>query len=159
MAKTDFASVEQYLASQPEPVKGVLVRVRDILRRALPGAEEVISYQIPAYKIGGQAVLYFAGWKQHYSIYPATDGVVATFERDLAPYELTKGAIRFPLAAPVPEALIEKIAKLRAREVAESLTAKATKAKPRAAVRKTSTKARTKATPVPRKVKPKAQRR
>ena len=73
MAKTDFKSVDEYIASQPEAVQGVLERVRSTIRKAVPGAEEVISYQIPAYKLHGRAVLYFAGWKQHYSLYPATD--------------------------------------------------------------------------------------
>ena len=72
MAKTDFKSVDEYIASQPEAAQGVLQRVRSTIRKALPEAEEVISYQIPAYKLHGGPVLYFAGWKQHYSLYPAT---------------------------------------------------------------------------------------
>ena len=71
MAKTNFRSVDDYIASQPEATQTVLKRVRSIIRKALPAAEEVISYQIPAYKSRGQAVVYFAGWKQHYSLYPA----------------------------------------------------------------------------------------
>jgi uncharacterized protein YdhG (YjbR/CyaY superfamily) len=64
-------------------------------------------------------VLYFAGWKRHYSLYPATKRVIAAFTDDLAPFEVNKGTIRFPLSRPVPVKLIERIAKLRAREVAE----------------------------------------
>ena len=124
MAKTDFKSVDEYIASQPEGVQRTLKRLRSTIRKAVPEAEEVISYQIPAYKLHGRPVLYFAGWKEHYSIYPSTDRVVAAFKADLAPYELSKGTIRFPLSDPVPVKLIEGIAKLRAREVAE-------KAKPR----------------------------
>ena len=75
MAKTSFKSVDDYIASQPEAVQAVLQRVRSIIRKAVPGAEEVISYQIPTYKLHGRAVLYFAGWKQHYSLYPATGRV------------------------------------------------------------------------------------
>ena len=125
MAKTAFKSVDQYIASQPEAVQGVLKRVRSTIRKAVPGAEEVISYQIPAYKLPGGPVLYFAGWKQHYSLYPATDHVVAAFKDDLAPYEVSKGTIRFPLSEPVPVKLIERIAKFRAKEVAEREKAKA----------------------------------
>jgi uncharacterized protein YdhG (YjbR/CyaY superfamily) len=84
----------------------------------------VISYKIPTYKLNGRPVLYFAGWKQHYSLYPATDHVVAAFKDDLAPYEVNKGAIRFPLSEPVPVKLIERIAKFRAKEVAEREKAK-----------------------------------
>jgi uncharacterized protein YdhG (YjbR/CyaY superfamily) len=70
MAKTDFKSVDEYISSQPEPVQSVLERVRSTIRKAVPGAVEVISYQIPAYKLQESAVLYFAGWRNHYSLYP-----------------------------------------------------------------------------------------
>jgi uncharacterized protein YdhG (YjbR/CyaY superfamily) len=62
MAKTDFKSVDQYIASYPEAVQRVLRRVQSIIRKAVPGAEELISYQIPTYKLHGRPVLYFAGW-------------------------------------------------------------------------------------------------
>src|SRR2546427_11916614 len=107
MTKTDFKSVDEYIASYPEDVQAILRRVRSTIRKAVPGAEEVISYQIPAYKLHGGPVLYFAGWKQHYSLYPATAHVVAAFKDDLAPYEVNKGTIRFPLSQPVPVKLIE----------------------------------------------------
>ena len=119
MAKTRFRSVDEYFAAQPEAVRAVLERVRNVIRKALPGAEEVISYQIPAYKLGGRVVLYFAGWKQHYSLYPATGRVKAAFKDDLAAYEISKGTIRFPLCGRVPVRLIERIARFRAREAAE----------------------------------------
>ena len=125
MAKTDFKSVDDYIASQPEAVQGVLKRVRSTIRKAVPGVEEAISYKIPTYKLHGRPVLYFAGWRQHYSLYPSTDHVVAAFKDDLAPYEVNKGTIRFPLSEPVPVKLIEGIAKLRAKEVAEREKAKA----------------------------------
>ncbi len=124
MAKTDCTSVDEYIASQPEVVQGVLERVRSTIRKAVPRAEEVISYKIPTYKLHGRPVLYFAGWKEHYSLYPATDHVVAMFKDDLEPYEVNKGTIRFPLAGPVPVKLIERIAKFRAKEVAAREKAK-----------------------------------
>jgi uncharacterized protein YdhG (YjbR/CyaY superfamily) len=117
-AKIKFRSVDEYIASQPKAVQGLLKGVRSTIRKALPGAEEGISYQIPAYKLHGRAVLYFAGWKQHYSLYPLTDHVVAAFQDDLATYKISKGTIRFPLSKPVPVKLIERIAKFRAKEAA-----------------------------------------
>jgi uncharacterized protein YdhG (YjbR/CyaY superfamily) len=125
MAKTDFKSVDEYIATQPEAVQPILRRVRSIIRKAMPGAEETISYQIPAYKLDGGAVLYFAGWKQHYSLYPATDRLVKAFKGELERYTRSKGTIRFPLADPVPARLIERIAKFRAKETAEQASAKA----------------------------------
>lgn len=124
MAKTDFESVDEYIASQPEAVQGVLKRVRSTIRKAVPAAEEVISYRIPTYKLQGGPVLYFAGWRKHYSLYTATDHVVAAFQDDLASYEVDKGTIRFPLSQPVPAKLIERIARFRAKEVAEREKAK-----------------------------------
>jgi len=118
MPKTNFRSVDDYLASQPEATKRILQRVRDAIRAAVPKAEETISYQIPTYKLDGQRLLYFAGWKQHYSIYPAGECLVAEFQKELAPYEISKGTIRLPLSERVPLKLIERIAKYRAREVA-----------------------------------------
>ena len=131
MAKTDFKSVDEYIASQPEAVQGVLKHVRSAIRKAVPSAEEVISYKIPTYKLHGGPVLYFAGWKQHYSLYPATGRVLAAFKDDLAPYEVNKATIRFPLSEPVPVKLIERIAKFRAQEVAARTKTKAAAPKKR----------------------------
>ena len=118
MAKKGFTSVDEYIASQPELVRGVLDRVRRTIRKAVPGAEETITYRIPTYKLNGRAVIYFAGWRQHYSLYPASADVVAAFKDDLATYEVNKGTIRFPLSEPVPVKLIAGIANVRAKEVA-----------------------------------------
>jgi len=131
MAKIKFKSVGEYIASQPAAVQGILKRVRSTIRKAVPVAEEVISYHIPTYKLRGGPVIYFAGWKQHYSLYPATSRIVAACKNDLAPYEVSKGTIRFPLSEPVPVKLIERIAKLRAKEVAEREKAKASAPKKR----------------------------
>jgi len=129
MSKTGFQSVDEYIASQPEAVQGMLKRVRGVICKALPGAGEMISYGIPTYKLHGRPVLYFAGWKLHYSLYPATGQVKAAFEAELAPYEVAKGTVRFPFSEPVPVKLIERIAKLRAKEVAGREKAKAAAAR------------------------------
>jgi uncharacterized protein YdhG (YjbR/CyaY superfamily) len=125
MAKTDFKSVDEYIASQPEAVRGILGRVRNAIRKAVPRAQEVISYKMPTYTLYGRRLLYFAVWKQHYSIYAATEQVVAAFQKELVSYEVDKGTIRFPLSEPVPVKLIGRIAKFRAKEVAERDKAKA----------------------------------
>ncbi len=125
MAKTDFKSVDEYIETKPDDVQKVLQRVRSTIRKALPQAEEVISYQIPTYKLRGEYVLYFAGWTRHYSLYPAGDRLVAAFKDDLAPYEISKGTIRFPISEPVPVKLIERIARFKAKEAADRAKAKA----------------------------------
>ena len=114
MQKANFTNVDEYISAQSETAQGVLRRVRSTLRKALPGAEEVISYKIPAYRQHGEIVLYFAGWKQHYSLYPAGEHLVAAFKDQLASYKISKGTIRFPISEAVPVKLIERIAKFRA---------------------------------------------
>jgi len=117
MTPAHFNGVDEYLASQSEDAQHVLHSVRNIIRKALPRAEELISYNIPAYKVEGGIALYFAGWKHHYSLYPAGERLRARFKDELAPYRVSKGTIRFSLSEPVPAKLIERIAKFRAKEV------------------------------------------
>ena len=120
MPATKVNSVAAYLASQPKPAQAALKRVRGIVLRVMPGAEEAISYGIPAYRLDGRAVLYLAGWKEHYSLYPASRALELAFKDELAPYELShKGTIRFPLSKPVPVKLIERIVKFRVKESGE----------------------------------------
>ncbi|HUI53620.1 MAG TPA: DUF1801 domain-containing protein [Bryobacteraceae bacterium] len=118
MGKNDFQSVDEYIASQPMDVQGTLKLVRNTIRKAVPGAEEVISYKMPTYRLHGNRLLYFAAWKEHYAVYAATAQVVAAFREELARYEVEKGTIRFPLSQPVPVELIARIANVRAKEVA-----------------------------------------
>jgi uncharacterized protein YdhG (YjbR/CyaY superfamily) len=124
MSKTIVKSVDEYIAAQPEDVQVMLQRVRGAVRAMLPAADEVISYGVPTYKLDGRYVIYFAGWKQHYSIYPVTQRVVAALKEDLVPYEVSKGTIRFPLSQKVPVRLIQRITKLLAVEAAERAKAK-----------------------------------
>jgi len=134
MAKTSVQSVDDYILAQSPKQRRALQRVRQAIRKALPGAAEVISYRIPAFRLNGRIVLYCAAWTEHYSLYPSSNRLVAAFRTELAPYEIGKGTIRFPLTAPVPVKLIERIAKFRASEVAERVKWKASapKRKPRA---------------------------
>jgi uncharacterized protein YdhG (YjbR/CyaY superfamily) len=137
MAKTDYKSVDQYVAAQPEPARAVLERLRRIVKAAVPGAEELISYQIPAYRHADGCFLYISGWKEHYSLYPATDVLVAALKEEIEPYLANKNTLRFDLSKPVPTRLIERIAKLRAKEVAAKAKAKAAKPKRKAGKPKT----------------------
>ena len=121
--------VAAYIAAFPRSVQTVLKRVRSIIRKAVPDAEEAISYQIPAYKLHGRPVLYFAAWKEHYSVYPSSARLVSAFKDKLSRYEVSKGTIRFPLSEPVPARLIDGIAKCRAKEVDEADGRKAARGK------------------------------
>lgn len=111
-----FDNIDAYLAAQPPGTRAKLVLVRAAIERAVPEAVEAISYQIPACRIGGKVFIFFAGWKNHYSLYPVGDTLLQAFGEELAPFEISKGTIRFPLAEPVPEDLIFRIAAFKAGE-------------------------------------------
>jgi uncharacterized protein YdhG (YjbR/CyaY superfamily) len=136
MARSSSTAVTAYIAAQPAPVRRALREVRGAIRKALPGAAEVISYQIPAYKLGGRIVIYFAGWKSHYALYPVGAGLVTALKKQLAPYELSnKGTVRFPFDRSVPVNLIQRIAKLRAKDITERRKAKPAASKRRGHVK------------------------
>jgi uncharacterized protein YdhG (YjbR/CyaY superfamily) len=90
-----------------------------------PGKRLTLVIQ-PTYKLQGEPVLYFAGWKQHFSLYPVSANLLAAFEHDIAPYVVSKGTMRFSLSQPVPLKLIGRIARFRAKEVAARVQKKAT---------------------------------
>ena len=84
----------------------------EIARQAAPDAVESISYQIPTYKLNGQPLIYFAGWKHHISVYPLPSGGDESFERELDEFRSGKGTAQFPLDKPVPYDLIRKMVEL-----------------------------------------------
>ena len=124
MPKTSYTTVDEYIATFPEDVQAVLEKVRATIRKAVPDAEEVIGYQMPGYRLHG-ALVYFAAWKNHWALYPATGTLVEAFAEELKPYEVAKGTIRFPYGRPVPVRLIRAIVKHRAAENIEAAAAKA----------------------------------
>jgi uncharacterized protein YdhG (YjbR/CyaY superfamily) len=117
MPNAHFRSVDEYIASQPKALQKALRRVRKSIVKALPSADEVISYNMPTYKLHDAAVLHFAAWTGHYSLYAASESIMRVFSNELRPYQIDKGTIRFPFGEPVPENLIDRIAKFRAREI------------------------------------------
>lgn len=126
-----FTTVDEYMEALPEASRAVLTKVRQALLKAVPGAEEVISYQIPAIRSHGP-VFFFAAWKQHYSLYPLTRSLLEAFGEELAAYELEKGTIRFPNDRPVPVKFITAMAKFRAKENAQIAASKPPKTGTRA---------------------------
>lgn len=142
MAETHAESVDAYFARQPEVVQQPLARVRAAVRKALPGAVEVIRYQIPTFELKGTAVLYLAAWKQHFSIYPTTTKLIDALGAELEPYRFPKDTLRFRWSEPIPVPLIERIAALRAEEVLERAGRKPTSVRAKAAGAKRIAKAR-----------------
>lgn len=113
-------SVDEYIAAQPAALRPRLEQVRAAIRRAVPEAVEGIGYGMPGYKLNGRPLLYFAGFKQHYSLFAASGTFFASLERELKNYEQRKGTIHFPLNEPVPVRLISRIAKLRAAAISDT---------------------------------------
>lgn len=111
-----FDTVDDYIASRPGEVQGILQEIRRRALTVVPGAGEIISYGIPTITLDAHHVVYFAAWKHHISIYPAPNGDDG-FERDIAPFRATKGTLKFPLGKPMPYELIEKVASLLAERL------------------------------------------
>jgi len=107
-------SVDEYLALYSGDMRKLLEQMRSIIRKAAPDAEEVISYQMPAYKQNGMLV-YFAAHTKHIGFYPTASGIAA-FQDELKDYKTSKGAAQFPLGKPLPGKLIERIVKFRLKE-------------------------------------------
>ena len=113
-ASTKFKTVDEYISAFPANKKKILRQVRQTIKQAAPQAEELISYNMPAYRYNGMLV-YFAGYKNHIGFYPITSAIKA-FKKELAAYEGAKGTVRFPLDKPLPLGLISKMVKFRVKE-------------------------------------------
>ena len=115
MAKAEKPTdIDGYISQFPADVQAVLQEVREAIRRAAPGAEEAISYRMPAFRQHG-ILVYFAAWKNHIGLYPPISGDKA-LERAVARYAGPKGNLQFPLDEPMPFDLIERIVKLRVKQ-------------------------------------------
>lgn len=119
--------IDAYIAQFPPAVQEILQRVRETMRAAAPEAEEVISYQMPAFRQHG-ILVYFAAWKQHIGLYPPISGDPA-IEKAVAKYAGPKGNLQFPLDEPMPYQLIKRIVKLRVRQDHEKAATKCAKRK------------------------------
>jgi uncharacterized protein YdhG (YjbR/CyaY superfamily) len=120
--KIGFTSIDQYIATFPKDIQAILKSLRKTIKAAAPGADEKISYQMPAYYLKGNLV-YFAAFKNHIGFYPTSSGI-KTFEKEISAYKYAKGSVQFPLDRPLPLLLIKKIVKFR---VSENLKKAATK--------------------------------
>lgn len=108
-------TIDDYLARWPKDVQSRLQALRRTIRAEAPEAEEAISYQMPAFKLYGKNLVYFAAAKNHIGFYPTPSGVEAV-KHELAAYKSAKGSIQFPMDQPLPLALIRKIVKFRVQE-------------------------------------------
>ena len=115
-------SIQEYFSWFPPEIQAKLQQMREILQQALPEAEEVISYHMPAFKTT-EMLVYYAAAKSHLGFYPTSSGVI-NFKEELASYVTSKGAIQFPYGDDLPEQLIVAIAQFRALEAVARAAAK-----------------------------------
>lgn len=112
--RTPPGSIDEYIEKCSPEVQPILQRVRSTIRKAAPGAQETISYRIPAFTLNG-ILVYFAAFKNHVGLYPPVKGD-ARLEKAISRYAGEKGNLRFPLDQPIPYGLIERIVKLRVKQ-------------------------------------------
>ena len=115
MAKTHVQSVDEYIGALPKNIQRLLKKIRSAIRKTVPGAEEVISYQMPAFKLNGKILVYYAAWQNHIGFYALPSGTAA-FKKELSKYKIAKGSIQFPIDEPLPLQLILRIVKFRVKE-------------------------------------------
>ena len=119
-------NVDEYISRFPDNVQELLKEISAIIKAAAPEAEEVISYQMPAYKFHGM-LIYFAAFKNHIGLYPRVSGI-EKFKEELSVYKGAKGSVQFPLNKPLPLDLIARIVKFRVTENLEQIKTKMKKA-------------------------------
>ncbi len=109
-----YKTIDEYIVTFPENVQNILQELRRTIKDAAPQAEEVISYQMPAFKLNG-ILVYFAAFKNHIGFFPTSSGIAA-FKKELSEYETSKGTVRFPMDKPIPVDLVKKIVRYRVEE-------------------------------------------
>jgi uncharacterized protein YdhG (YjbR/CyaY superfamily) len=116
-------NIDGYIAGFPDDVQEILQKIRTTIHKAAPGAEEKISYQMSALTLQGDYLIYFAGYKKHVGLYPASLED-AKLKETLSAYASGKGTVKFPLDQPIPFGLISKMVKYRMKKVMEKAAAK-----------------------------------
>jgi uncharacterized protein YdhG (YjbR/CyaY superfamily) len=117
--------IDNYIAIQPVEIRETLEKLRQIIKKNVPEAEELISYQMPSFRFHGKLV-WFATFKNHYSVF-FLPKVLEAFKDELTPYETTKSAIKIPLDKRVPVSLITKLVKYGAKDNLEKVKIKSKK--------------------------------
>jgi len=114
-SKNNTSTVNEYIKSFPIEVQIILEKIRRTIREAAPQAEETISYHMPAYKLHGKYLVFFAAFKNHIGFYPVPSGIEA-FKNELSSYKQGKGSVQFSFDEPIPYDLVKKIVIFRMKE-------------------------------------------
>ena len=124
MSTTKFKNIDQYISTFPPKVKALLETMRKAIKQVAPDADEIISYNMPAFKFYGRILVYFAAHSKHIGFYPGNRVVNEVFKDDLTSYETSKGTVKFPFEKPIPVSLVKKIVKYRVTENIERVNSK-----------------------------------
>ena len=116
-------TVDDYIKALPGDFRSMLEKLRQVIKKAAPKAEEIISYQIPTYKYKGP-LIHFAAFKDHCSLIVINKQIIKTFEKELKDYKTTGTTIHFTAAKPLSSSLVQKIVKIRIKENEEREIAK-----------------------------------
>jgi len=114
---TPSAEIDAYLARLPQGFRQELSDLRETIAKAAPGAEECISYQMPAFRYNGRVLVYYAAFKKHCSFFPGSIAVADAFADELASFRVSKGTIHFTPDEPLPKSLVRKIVKAKMKEI------------------------------------------
>lgn len=118
-----YTTVAEYMQDIPAQTIERIDELQAAIKAAVPKAEEVISYNMPAYKLNGKVLVYFAAYAKHVGFYP-TASPMEVFAEELSKYKTSKGAVQFPLDKKIPAALVKKIVKYRIQQEAARAAAK-----------------------------------
>lgn len=115
-----YSTVDEYLASIPPEKRTMIEELRAAINQTVPQAEEIISYNMPAFRYQG-ILLYYAAHKEHIGLYPGSSELIVALKDELKDLETSKGTIKFPFSRPLPVNLIRRIAEQRASENVERM--------------------------------------
>jgi uncharacterized protein YdhG (YjbR/CyaY superfamily) len=113
---SNYKSIDEYIGTFSEDVQAILEEMRETIKKAVPEAKEAISYQMPAFKVNGKNLAYFAAFKHHIGFYPIPASIDA-FKHELSPYKQGKGSVQFPIDRPIPFDLVARIVIYRAKQL------------------------------------------
>ena len=109
-------TIDEFISQYPPEVQTILQKIRALIQKSAPGAEEAMAYGIPTFKLNSKNLVHFSAFKEHIGFYPTPAGI-EKFRKELSAYEGAKGSVKFPLTKPIPYALIGKITQFRVKEV------------------------------------------
>ena len=109
-------TIDEFISQYPPDIQTILQKIRALIQKSAPEAEEAMAYGIPTFKLNGKNLVHFSAFKEHIGFYPTPSGI-AKFKKELSAYEWAKGSVKFPLDRSIPYALIGKITQFLVKEV------------------------------------------